>query len=87
MTKVWDDDAWDDYIYWQTMDKKILKRINLIFKDIDRHGYDGNRKPEPLKGNLLGYWSKRIDDCNRFVFKIENNQIKILQCGAQYRDK
>ena len=87
MNKAWQDDAWEDYLYWQTQDKKTLKKINLILKDIDRNGYEGLGKPEPLSGNLAGYWSRRIDDKNRIVYKIENNQIIIAQCGSHYRDK
>ena len=87
MNKAWQDDAWEDYLYWQLQDKKTLKRINLILKDIDRNKYEGLGKPEPLSGNLAGYWSRRIDDKNRIVYKIENNQIIIAQCGSHYRDK
>lgn len=58
---LWDDDAWDDYLYWQTQDKKTLKRINALVKDIERTPYEGIGKPEPLKGNLSGWWSRRID--------------------------
>ena len=79
--------AWEDYCYWEVQDKKILRRINLLIKDIERNGYDGIGKPEPLVGNLSGYWSRRIDDCNRIVYKIEGNTIKIAQCGSRYRDK
>lgn len=57
MIKIWDDDAWEDYVYWQTQDKKTLKRINALLKDIDRKGYEGIGKPEPLTGNWSGYWS------------------------------
>ena len=67
MIKSWDDDAWDDYLYWQTQDKKTLRRINILLKDIDRNGYSGIGKPEPLTGNLSGYWSRHIDDCNRNI--------------------
>ena len=59
---LWDDDAWDDYLYWQTQDKKTLKRINALVKDIERTPYEGIGKPEPLKGNLSGWWSRRIDE-------------------------
>ena len=58
MIKIWDDDAWEDYVYWQTQDKKTLKRINALLKDIDRNGYEGTGKPEPLTGNWSGYWSR-----------------------------
>lgn len=87
MNKIWQDDAWDDYLYWQKQDKKFLKRINEILKDIDRNAYDGIGKPEPLKQNLSGWWSRRIDDKNRIVYRIQNNQIEIIQCGSHYRDK
>ncbi|MHC1747337.1 MAG: Txe/YoeB family addiction module toxin [Cellulosilyticaceae bacterium] len=87
MIKVWDEDAWDDYLYWQTQDKKTLKRINQLIKDIERNGYEGIGKPEPLRGNHSGYWSRRIDDCNRIVYKISNDQVIIVQCGSHYRDK
>lgn len=87
MNKIWDDDAWEDYLYWQAQDKKTLKRINALLKDIDRNGNDGIGKPEPLSGNLSGYWSRRIDECNRIVYQIIDNQIIIIQCGSHYRDK
>ncbi len=87
MNKAWQDDAWDDYIYWQTQDKKTLKKINLLLKDMDRNAYIGIGKPEPLSRSFAGYWSRRIDEKNRIVYKIENNQIIIVQCGSHYRDK
>ncbi|MDD2620080.1 MAG: Txe/YoeB family addiction module toxin [Syntrophomonadaceae bacterium] len=87
MNKVWQDDAWEDYLYWQAHDKKILKRINQLLKDIDRNGYDGIGKPEPLKYEFQGFWSRRIDDSNRLVYRIVNGQIEIAQCGSHYRDK
>lgn len=70
MNKIWQDDAWEDYLYWQKQDKKVLKRINLILKDIDRNGYNGIGKPEALLGNLAGFWSRRIDNKNRIVYRI-----------------
>lgn len=87
MIKAWSDEAWEDFEYWLKNDKKTLKRILTILKDIDRNGYTGIGKPEPLKHNLRGYWSRRIDDANRIVYKIENDIIKIAQCGSHYRDK
>ena len=84
MTKSWDDFAWEDYLYWQKQDKKTLKRINQLLQDIDRNGYSGIGKPEPLKGNLQGYWSRRIDDVNRLVYRIVDNRIEILQCRSHY---
>lgn len=87
MIKAWDDDAWDDYLYWQTQDRKTLKRINSLLRDIDRNGYEGIGKPEPLKDNLSGWWSRRIDDSNRIVYRIHQGRIEIIQCGSHYRDK
>lgn len=87
MNKIWHDDAWEDYLYWQKQDKKTLKRINQILKDIDRNWYEGIGKPEALSKNLAGFWSRRIDDKNRIVYRILNNQIEIAQCGSHYRDK
>ena len=87
MIKIWQDDAWEDYLYWQNQDKKTLKRINQLLKDIDRNGYEGIGKPEPLSGNLSGFWSRRIDDKNRIVYRIFNDRIEIAQCGSHYRDK
>ena len=86
MNKQWQDDTWDDYLYWQTQDKRTLRRINMILKDIDRNAYDGIGKPEALLGDLSGYWSRRIDDKNRIVYKVKDNQIIIVQCGSHYRD-
>lgn len=87
MNKIWQDDAWEEYLSWQTQDKKTLKRINQLLKDIDRNGYDGIGKPEPLKHEFQGFWSRRIDDSNRLVYRIENGQIEIAQCGSHYKDK
>ncbi|MDO4289507.1 MAG: Txe/YoeB family addiction module toxin [Eubacterium sp.] len=70
MKKLWDDDAWEEYIEWQTKDKAKLKRINRLIKDIERNGYNSIGKPEPLTGNLAGFWSVRIDEKNRIVFRI-----------------
>ena len=86
MIKAWDDDAWDDYLYWQTQDRKTLRRINALLKDIDRNGYDGIGKPEPLRENLSGWWSRRIDDSNHIVYRIREGRIEIIQCGSHYRD-
>lgn len=87
MIKAWTDDAWKDFEYWLKQDKKTLKRILQLIKDIERNGYDGIGKPEPLSGDLSPYWSRRIDDCNRLVYRIENGILKIVQCGSHYRDK
>ena len=87
MKKSWHDDAWREYIYWQTQDRKTLKKINRLLQDIDRNGYKCSGKPEPLSGNLTGFWSVRIDEKNRIVFRIENDMIEIIQCGTHYGDK
>ncbi|WP_317855132.1 Txe/YoeB family addiction module toxin [Chakrabartyella piscis] len=87
MIKSFSDFAWEEYTRWQTVDKKTLKRINKLIDDISRNGYEGIGKPEPLKGELSGYWSRRIDDKNRIVYRIEQNTIKIVQCGSHYGDK
>lgn len=75
MIKLWTDEAWADYLYWQGEDRKTLKRINLLIKDIERDPFDGIGKAEPLKHNLSGYWSRRIDDTNRLVYKVEDGQL------------
>ena len=81
------DAAWNEYCYWQTQDKKILKRINQLLKDIQRNSLESLGKPEPLKNNLSGYWSRRIDDNNRIVYKVTNSQIEIIQCKSYYKSK
>ena len=87
MNKIWHDDAWEDYLYWQKQDKKTLKKINELLKDIDRNKHEGIGKPERLSGELSEYWSRRIDNKNRIVYKIKNEEIIIIQCGSHYRDK
>ena len=77
--------AWAEYLEWQSEDKKTLKRINALLKDIDRNNFEGIGKPEPLK-NYDGCWSRRIDEKNRVVYKIENDSIMILQCKGHYDD-
>ncbi|WP_455089265.1 Txe/YoeB family addiction module toxin [Peptoanaerobacter stomatis] len=80
----WDFDAWEDYLYWQSQDKKILKRINLLIKDISRNPFDGIGKPEPLKENLTGLWSRRIDEKHRIVYLVEENKVLIFACRGHY---
>lgn len=82
----WDYDAWEDYLYWQTQDKKTLKRINLIVNDISRDPFDGIGKPEPLKGNLVGFWSRRIDETNRIIYAVEEDTVLIFSCRGHYDD-
>ena len=76
--------AWEDYLYWQTQDKKTLKRINLLIQDIMRSPFEGIGKPEPLRENLAGWWSRRIDDTNRIVYKAEAAAIIVAQCKTHY---
>jgi len=87
MIKLWQDEAWEDYLYWQTQDKRTLKKINKLIQDIERNGYSGIGKPEPLKEDLSGFWSVRIDEKNRIVFRIKDGSLEIWQCGTHYRDK
>ncbi|MDE6913524.1 MAG: Txe/YoeB family addiction module toxin [Lachnospiraceae bacterium] len=86
MKKIWFDEAWEDYTYWQTQDKKTLKRINMLLKDIERGNFDGIGKPEPLKGDMSGFWSRRIDDVNRLVYRIRGDVIEIVSCKGHYED-
>jgi len=79
--------GWSDYLYWQSQDKKTLKKVNEIIKDIERNGYDGLGKPEKLKGNYAGLWSRRIDDKNRLVYRINDSTIEIIRCKTHYGDK
>ena len=85
MLKLWSDNAWEDYLYWQTQDKKTLKRINQLLKDIDRNGYEGIGKPEPLKYELQGFWSRRIDNEHRLVYRINEDRIEIVSCRLHYQ--
>ena len=77
-------DAWEDYLYWQGQDKKTLKRINQLIRDIVREPFDGIGKPEPLRENLSGYWSRRIDEANRLVYAVEDSTITIVACRYHY---
>ena len=86
MRLLWEDRAWSDYLYWQTQDKKTLKRINGLIKDIQRNSFEGIGKPEPLKENLSGLWSRRIDDTNRIVYYEKDDIIYIVSCKGHYDD-
>jgi len=81
---IFSDHAWNDYLYWQKSDKKILKRINLLIKDVQRSPFGGIGKPEPLKHALSGYWSRRINEEHRFVYKVNDNSILIAQLRYHY---
>ena len=82
MTEIlaWTQEAWKDYVYWQGQDKKTLKRINKIISDTQRNPFEGIGKPEPLKENLSGFWSRRIDQSNRLVYVVDNNRLTIISC-------
>ena len=84
MKKVWDDSAWDDYLYWQKTDKKMLNKVNELIKSCERTPFSGIGKPEPLKENLKDYWSRRIDKEHRLVYKVEGEIIIISQCRFHY---
>jgi len=84
MKLIFSENAWEDYLYWQRTDKRILKRINDLRKDIQRNKYEGIGKPEPLRHNLAGYWSRRIDSEHRLVYKIEEDKIMIAQLRFHY---
>lgn len=79
--------AWDQYLYWQVQDKKTLKRINMLLKDIQRNAFEGIGLPEPLKNDLSGYWSRRIDEKNRLVYRLNDEVIEIIQCKTHYGKK
>ena len=84
---LWEDDAWQEYLDWQTQDKKTLRRINKLIKDIQRTPFDGIGHPEPLSGNLSRWWSRHIDEKNRIVYKTVGNQTTIVSCHGHYNDK
>ncbi len=84
MNLIFSSHAWEDYLYWQNTNKKILKRINLLIREIQRSPYEGIGKPEPLKHGLSGYWSRRINDEHRIVYKFEKESIKIAQLRFHY---
>jgi toxin YoeB len=80
----WAEQAWDDYLYWQTTDKKTLKRINTLINDIKRQPFSGLGDPEPLKHNWSGYWSRRIDKEHRLIYKVSNDAVIVVQCRYHY---
>lgn len=85
MDLVWQSKSWEDYVYWQQTDKKVLQRINDLIKDCLRSPFKGIGKPEPLKGNLSGNWSRRITDEHRLIYCIKNDKLHILQCRYHYK--
>ena len=84
MKLLWDERAWNDYLSWQDTDRKTLRKINALLKDIQRSPYDGIGKPEPLKENLSGWWSRRIDSANRIVYREKDGVIVIASCKGHY---
>ena len=80
----WTDEAWNDYVYWQGQDKKTLKRINTLINDVKRSPFEGIGKPEPLKENLVGFWSRRIEDTNRLVYAVDQHAITVISCRYHY---
>jgi len=86
MKIVWFEEAWEDYIAWQMQDKKILRRINQLLQDTVRNRYIGIGKPEPLKGEFSGFWSRRIDEVNRLVYRIKDDVLEVLSCKGHYDD-
>ena len=84
MRLIWVKQSWEDYLYWQGQDKKILKRINTLIKAIERDPFDGIGDPEPLRHNWTGYWSRRINREHRLVYKVQTDEIWIAQCRYHY---
>ena len=87
MNKAFTDIGWEDYLYWQTEDRKTLRKINTLLKDIERNGNEGIGKPEPLTGDLSGFWSRRINQKDRLIYALEMDQIIIITCRYHYDDK
>lgn len=84
MRLVWDEHAWDDYLWWQQQDRKVLKRVNMLIADILRQGNEGIGKPEPLRHDFSGYWSRRITDEHRLVYRLAEDEVRIASCRYHY---
>jgi toxin YoeB len=84
MRLVWDSNAWEDNLGWQAQDRKVLKRINLLIQDVMRNRNEGIGKPEPLKHDFAGYWSRRITDEHRLVYKVTDDEVRIAACRYHY---
>ena len=84
MILTFSENAWDDYLYWQKIDKKIVKKINGLIKEIQRTPFEGSGRPEQLKYDLVGFWSRRIDHEHRLVYQVEDNELKIFSCRFHY---
>jgi toxin YoeB len=86
MKKIWHETAWEDYLYWIEQDRKILRKVNALVRDIERHPFEGQGKPEPLSGKYSGIWSRRIDEKNRILYFVQNGMLEIVQCRGHYSD-
>ena len=86
MKIIWFEEAWEDYVYWQSQDKRTIKRINQLLQDVVRNGHIGIGKSEPLKGEFSGFYSRRIDEVNRFVYRIKDGVLEVLSCKGHYND-
>lgn len=84
MSIVWDDDAWSDYLWWQAQDRKVLRRINALIEDVRRSGNEGIGKPEPLKHGFRGYWSRRITEEHRVVYRVAGDDVRVATCRYHY---
>ena len=84
MLLVWDEAAWDDYLWWQSEDRRTLKRINLLIRDVAHNGNEGIGKPEALKHGMSGYWSRRMTDEHRLVYKVVGEEVRIASCRYHY---
>ncbi|MEU1484349.1 Txe/YoeB family addiction module toxin [Streptomyces sp. NPDC005752] len=84
MKLVWHESAWVDYVWWQTQDRKILKRINALLQDIDLHGNEGIGKPEALRHDFRGYWSRRISEEHRLIYRVNEDEVRIVSCRYNY---
>lgn len=83
---MWLEGAWEDYLYWQQHDRKVLARVNELIRDAKRNHFSGIGKPEPLKGNLRGWWSRRVTREHRLVYRVENKMLIVMQCRFHYDD-
>lgn len=84
MRKIWDDKAWEDYLYWQVRDKQMLKRLNMLIRDVEREPFSGIGKPEPLRGDWNGFWSRQINDEHRLVYRVIDGMLEIASCKDHY---
>lgn len=84
MSFIWSQTAWDDYVWWQTQDRRVAKRINVLLKDIARNGNEGIGKPEPLKHGFHGYWSRRVTDEHRLIHKVVDDEVRVASCRYHY---